>query len=59
MEKLIEHARKQTTDTLVQCVKEVGGSTAAHRMSRAAMIEVIIERNGDDFADSLMEEIGL
>ena len=59
MAKLIECARKQTTETLIDCVKMIGGETPEQRMSRAAMIEVIIERNGDAFADNLMDELGL
>ena len=59
MDKLIECARKQNTETLIDCVKVIGGETPEQRMSRAAMIEVIIERNGNDFADRLMDEIGL
>jgi hypothetical protein len=59
MAKLIECARKQTTETLIDCVKMIGGETPEQRMSRAAMIEVIIERNGNEFADNLMDQIGL
>ena len=59
MKKLIECARKQNTEMLVGCVKVIGGETAEQRMSRAAMIEVIIEREGNEYADALMTSIGL
>ena len=59
MTKLIEASRKQNTDMLIECVKAIGGDTPEQRMSRAAMIEVVVERNGEEFADALMNEIGL
>jgi hypothetical protein len=59
MDKLIEFARKQDTAMLITCVKAIGGATPEHRMSRAAMIEVIIERNGEEFGDKLMDDLGL
>jgi hypothetical protein len=59
MAKLIECARKQNTEMLVDCVKLIGGETPEQRMSRAAMIEVIIEREGNEYADDLMNSIGL
>lgn len=61
MDKIIEAARKQSTEMVLQCVRTIGGGhvEADHRMVRAALIEVYAERCGEDAADALMTELGM
>ena len=61
MEKMIQHALTKNTQALVDAVKIIGGGSVSVeiRMARAAMIEAIVIREGETFADALMDEIGL
>ena len=61
MNKLIAYAQKQKTETLLDAIRIIGGGNVSEdvRMARAAMIEVIAERMGDEAADNLMDELGL
>ena len=61
MEKLIAQARKQSTETIKLAVKMLGGGHLPTEitMTRAALIEVFIEREGLEAGDALMDQIGL
>jgi hypothetical protein len=61
MEKLIAHARKQSTQTIKGAVQMLGGEhlPTEETMVRAALIEVFIEREGPEAGDKLMDQIGL
>ena len=61
MEKLIAQARKQSTQTIKLAVKMLGGGNlpTEKTMTRAALIEVFIEREGLEAGDGLMDQIGL
>ena len=61
MEKLIAQARKQSTQTIKLAVKMLGGGhlPTEKTMTRAALIEVFIEREGLEAGDALMDQIGL
>jgi hypothetical protein len=61
IEALRARARAQSTETLVECVKVIGGGMVDinTRMVRAALIDVYEERAGEAAADALMDEIGL
>ena len=61
MEKLINKAREMTTDMLLEAITSIGGGMVATdvRMVRAAMLEIYIEREGEEAGDALMSTIGL
>lgn len=61
MARLIEHASKRDTETLLGAIVALGGGTLPleANMARAAMIEVYEQREGEDAADTLMDFIGL
>ena len=61
MEKLIAQARKQPTETIKLAVQMLGGGhlPTEKTMTRAALIEVFIEREGLEAGDALMDQIGL
>ena len=61
MEKLIAQARKQSTETIKLSVQMLGGGhlPTEKTMTRAALIEVFIEREGLEAGDALMDQIGL
>ena len=54
-------ARKQDTQTILDAVLLIGGGMVetAKRMTRAALIEVYVERTSADEAEALMDLIGL
>ena len=62
MDKLINKTRTLSTDQILEGLAVIGGSsqvTTEERMVRAAMIEVIAEREGEDAADELMATLGM
>jgi hypothetical protein len=50
-----------TTDQILAALKEIGGGQVETdaRMVRAFMIEELITREGQDYGDNLMDEMGL
>jgi len=55
-------ANSQSTETIVSCIRLIGGSMEVpteERLARAALIEVYKERAGDEAAEALMDEIGM
>ena len=61
MEQLQAHAATKSTSVLISAIKMIGGDhvSTEKTMARAAMIEVICDREGYEFADQLMDEIGM
>jgi len=61
MEKLIAHAATKSTSTLILAVRMIGGDHVSleKTMARAAMLSVLEDREGVEFALDLMDEIGL
>jgi len=61
MEKMINKAREMTTDMILEALTIIGGGNvhAEARMARAAMIEVYMEREGEEAGDTLMDFLGL
>lgn len=61
METLKNKVREMTTAQIVESVKLIGGGhvDTDRRMVRAALIDVYAEREGEEAADALMDEIGL
>lgn len=54
-------ARTLSTAQVVEAVKTLGGARlpTAETMTRALLIDVYAEREGDEAADALMDAIGL
>lgn len=61
MAKLIEAVQKYSTELILESVKVIGGGQVSEelRMARAALIEVYMQREGEEAADSLMDELGM
>ena len=61
MEQLIAKARTKSTASIKMAITMMGGKTlpTAETMTRAALIEVFIEREGLEAGDALMDQIGL
>ena len=61
MEKLIAKARELTDTQIAEALDLIGGGFVETdtRMVRAALIEVVVERHGSDFADEVMDRLGL
>ena len=61
MEKLITKTRTYSTSQILDAVKLIGGGSVSAELTlvRAALIEVFKERNGDDAADALMDDLGM
>lgn len=61
MEQLKEKVRTQTTETILDCIMQMGGGhvTTEERMVRAALIQVYEERTSPEEADALMDVLGL
>jgi hypothetical protein len=61
MEKLINKTRNMPTEQLLEGLALIGGGqvSAEKRMVRAAMIEVFMEREGEEAADDLMDSLGM
>ena len=61
MEKMIEHALTKETQTLIDSIKVIGGGRVSTelRMARAVMIEAIVIREGEELADSIMDQLGM
>jgi len=54
-----EAASQQNTETLKKAIRELGGGDVAKdaRMIRAAMLDIIFEREGENAFEALCEEI--
>ena len=61
MEQLIAKARTKSTANIKMAITMMGGKMlpTAETMTRAALIEVFIEREGLEAGDALMDQIGL
>ncbi len=61
MEIMIAAAMKKDIEILKDAVRMIGGGhvDGDTRMARAAMIEVICIKAGNDAGDAIMDEIGL
>lgn len=61
MDKIINKIREQNTAMIKQCIEMMGGDylPTEQTMVRAALIEVYMERVGDDAGVELMYAIGL
>jgi len=61
MDKIINKIREHDTAMIKQCIEMMGGDylPTAQTMVRAALIEVYMERVGDDAGIDLMYAIGL
>jgi hypothetical protein len=61
MEKLINKVRNITTEQILEAVALIGGGQVSPEkgMVRAAMIEVFMEREGEEAADALMDSLGM
>jgi hypothetical protein len=61
MEKLINKTREMGTEQIRDLVAFIGGGqvSAEARMVRAALIEVFMEREGEEAADALMDSLGM
>jgi hypothetical protein len=62
MQQLIARAQMQTTDEVLAAIMLLGGADdlpKAERMTRAALIEVYGQREGQDAADTLMDALGM
>jgi hypothetical protein len=62
MEKLIAFANTQPTSTLYETVRLIGGASNVSKekmMARAACIQVIEMRDGEEAGDALMDELGM
>jgi hypothetical protein len=57
----IKHALTKETQTLIDAIKVIGGGRVSVelRMARAAMIEALIIREGEELADALMDQLGM
>lgn len=60
-EKMKATARVLSTAQIVEAVKKLGGDhlPTAENMTRALLIDLYAEREGEEAADALMDEIGL
>jgi hypothetical protein len=61
MEKLIEKARTQSTETILECLMIIGGGQVEvdSRMARAALLEVYKERTSDEELDMILDAMGM
>jgi hypothetical protein len=61
MEKLIEKARTQSTETILECLMIIGGGQVEvdSRMARAALLEVYKERTSDEELDLILDAMGM
>lgn len=69
MQQLLNKCRTQTSEILENVARVIsddlsagrmlGDDAKAGRMSRAAAIEVLIERHGEQFGDDLLDDLGM
>ena len=61
MEQLKAHAATKSTSILVMAVKMIGGDYVSREktLARAAMLTVLEDREGIEFVDQLMDQIGM
>lgn len=55
-------AARMDTGLVEQAIRTIGGSmhvSTDQRLVRAALIEIIAERSGEDRADTIMDELGM
>ena len=61
MEKMKKAARQRKTSTLKDAVMMIGGGNVSTelRMSRAVMLDVICEREGEEACDAILNVLGM
>lgn len=62
IDQIMAASRHLSTTQIVDCVLEIGAgvtNTPEERMVRAALVDLYQEREGEEAADRLMDEIGL
>ena len=61
MQTIISKLSTLSTDKILACLDHIGGGigTTEEMMVRAAMIQVYIQRFGEDAGDKLMEKMGM
>mgnify|MGYP007059401944 CR=1 FL=1 len=60
---MIQNAVKnQSTEVIYACIRQIGGAfdiDQDSRVTRAALIQEIADREGDEAADKIMDELGM
>jgi hypothetical protein len=61
MEQLKERIRTQDTDTILDCIMQIGGGhvDVDKRMVRAALLDIYQERTSEEDVDALLDTLGM